>query len=95
MGIGSDAKSVWMESWAAMKTVMKVRTFQIIILQGVVGMLPWTAMVFFTMWFELIGELLSVQCAYIPCFLILGVLESSSGESHLQVTYWRRNLVGA
>lgn len=45
-----------METWAAMKSVIKVRTFQIIVLQGVVGMLPWTAMVFFTMWFELIGE---------------------------------------
>ncbi|KAI6695352.1 hypothetical protein NL676_023062 [Syzygium grande] len=54
-GKQSDAKSVWMETWAAMKSVIKVRTFQIIVLQGVVGMLPWTAMVFFTMWFELIG----------------------------------------
>ncbi|XP_030462598.2 uncharacterized protein LOC115682503 [Syzygium oleosum] len=54
-GKESDAKSVWMETWAAMKSVIKVRTFQIIVLQGVVGMLPWTAMVFFTMWFELIG----------------------------------------
>ncbi|RZC67083.1 hypothetical protein C5167_010781 [Papaver somniferum] len=26
-----------------------------IVLQGIVGSLPWTAMVFFTMWFELIG----------------------------------------
>lgn len=54
-GKGSDVKSVWMESCAAMKSVIKVRTFQIIVLQGIVGMLPWTAMVFFTMWFELIG----------------------------------------
>lgn len=50
------AKSVWIESWTAMKLVMKVKTFQIIVLQGIVGSLPWTAMVFFTMWFELIGE---------------------------------------
>jgi hypothetical protein len=35
---------------------MKVRTFQIIVLQGIVGSLPWTAVVFFTMWFELIGK---------------------------------------
>ncbi|KAA8531806.1 hypothetical protein F0562_006477 [Nyssa sinensis] len=47
--------SVWLESWTAMKAVMKVQTFQIIVLQGIVGSLPWTAMVFFTMWFELIG----------------------------------------
>lgn len=47
--------SLWLESWTAMKSVMKVKTFQIIVLQGIVGSLPWTAMVFFTMWFELIG----------------------------------------
>nr|XP_043616251.1 uncharacterized protein LOC122588192 [Erigeron canadensis] len=47
--------SIWVESWKAMKLVIKVKTFQIIVLQGVVGSFPWTAMVFFTMWFELIG----------------------------------------
>lgn len=47
--------SIWTESWTATKAVMKVKTFQIIVLQGIVGSLPWTAMVFFTMWFELIG----------------------------------------
>ncbi|KAL1215983.1 hypothetical protein V5N11_008929 [Cardamine amara subsp. amara] len=47
--------SVWMESWVAIKDVTKLRTFQIIVLQGIVGSVPWTAMVFFTMWFELIG----------------------------------------
>ncbi|XP_019096548.1 PREDICTED: uncharacterized protein LOC104767221, partial [Camelina sativa] len=47
--------SVWTESWMAIKDVTKLRTFQIIVLQGTVGSVPWTAMVFFTMWFELIG----------------------------------------
>ncbi|KAL5715163.1 hypothetical protein ACHQM5_017027 [Ranunculus cassubicifolius] len=47
--------SVWNDSWTAMKSVMRVQTFQIIVLQGIVGSLPWTSMVFFTMWFELIG----------------------------------------
>lgn len=51
----ANATSVWLESWAATKAVIKVPTFQVIVLQGVVGSLPWTAMVFFTMWFELIG----------------------------------------
>ncbi|XP_022971686.1 protein spinster isoform X1 [Cucurbita maxima] len=51
----SNSSSIWFESWHAMKAVMKVRTFQVIVLQGIVGSLPWTAMVFFTMWFELIG----------------------------------------
>ncbi|XAR73900.1 hypothetical protein NMG60_11008020 [Bertholletia excelsa] len=50
-----SASSIWLESWTAMKAVMKVRTFQIIVLQGLVGSIPWTAMVFFTLWFELIG----------------------------------------
>ncbi|CAK9153091.1 unnamed protein product [Ilex paraguariensis] len=53
-GNGSTA-SVWVESWTAMKAVMRVRTFQFIVLQGVVGSLPWTAIVFFTFWFELMG----------------------------------------
>lgn len=48
--------SIWMESWTAMKTVIKVQTFQFIVLQGLVGSLPWTAFVFFTLWFELIGK---------------------------------------
>ncbi|XP_015890158.3 uncharacterized protein LOC107424810 isoform X2 [Ziziphus jujuba] len=51
----ASAASIWLESWTAMKSVMKVQTFQVIVLQGIVGSLPWTAMVFFTMWFELIG----------------------------------------
>lgn len=54
-GRDSVSGSIWAESWIAMKAVMKVQTFQIIVLQGLVGSLPWTAMVFFTMWFELIG----------------------------------------
>ncbi|XP_049383107.1 uncharacterized protein LOC125847539 [Solanum stenotomum] len=51
----TNSMSIWMESWTAMKAVMKVKTFQFIVLQGLVGSLPWTAMVFFTLWFELIG----------------------------------------
>lgn len=47
--------SLWRDSFVAMKSVMKVQTFQIIVLQGIIGSLPWTAIVFFTMWFQLIG----------------------------------------
>ncbi|KAF3953633.1 hypothetical protein CMV_020939 [Castanea mollissima] len=54
-GNAISTASFWRESWMAMKTVMKVQTFQVIVLQGIVGSLPWTAMVFFTMWFELVG----------------------------------------
>lgn len=52
----ASAAPIWKDSWAATKAVIKVKTFQIIVLQGIIGSLPWTAMVFFTMWFELIGE---------------------------------------
>ncbi|ESQ50584.1 hypothetical protein EUTSA_v10023180mg [Eutrema salsugineum] len=48
-------RSNWMESWVAINDVAKLRTFQIIILQGIIGSVPWNAMVFWTMWFELIG----------------------------------------
>ncbi|KAK4781087.1 hypothetical protein SAY87_017193 [Trapa incisa] len=67
---GPRAKSVWIESWTAMKAVMKVRTFQIIVLQGIVGSLPWTAMVFFTMWFELIGFDHNATAALLSIFAV-------------------------
>lgn len=51
----TNSMSIWVEFWTVMKAVMKVQTFQFIILQGLVGSLPWTAMVFYTLWFELIG----------------------------------------
>ncbi|GMH36612.1 hypothetical protein BSKO_04485 [Bryopsis sp. KO-2023] len=35
--------------------VLGIRSFQIVILQGVVGSTPWNAMVFFTLWFQLLG----------------------------------------
>ncbi|MCL7031437.1 hypothetical protein MKW94_013425 [Papaver nudicaule] len=62
--------SVWSESWRAMKTVMKVQTFQFIVMQGVVGSLPWTAIVFSTMWFELIGFDHKKTAALISLFTI-------------------------
>ncbi|KAJ4760598.1 Major facilitator superfamily protein [Rhynchospora pubera] len=53
--VGLARPSLWRDSLIAMKSVMKVQTFQIIVLQGIIGSLPWTSIVFFTMWFELIG----------------------------------------
>lgn len=53
--VGKSIHSAWLDAWIAIKAVMKVRTFQIIVMQGLVGSLPWMAMVFFTMWLELIG----------------------------------------
>lgn len=66
----ASSVSVWLESWTAMKAVIKVQTFQIIVLQGVVGSLPWTAMVFFTMWFELIGFDHNSSAALLSVFAI-------------------------
>ncbi|KAL4582564.1 hypothetical protein LXL04_007117 [Taraxacum kok-saghyz] len=68
--------SIWKESWIAMKGVMKVKTFQIIVLQGLVGSLPWTAMVFFTLWFQLIGEhvLITKKLQHFLAYLGRGVL---------------------
>ncbi|EPS71312.1 hypothetical protein M569_03447, partial [Genlisea aurea] len=51
----SKSTNVWYESWTAMKAVMKIPTFQFIVLQGLVGSIPWTAFVFVTLWLELIG----------------------------------------
>ncbi|XP_072957789.1 uncharacterized protein [Typha angustifolia] len=68
-GIGRSP-SIWSESWFAMRSVMKVHTFQIIVLQGMVGSLPWTAIVFFTMWFELIGFDNKSSAALISLFAI-------------------------
>ncbi|XP_071911725.1 uncharacterized protein [Coffea arabica] len=51
----ANSVSLWVESWQAMKAVTRVPTFQYIVLQGLVGSLPWTALVFLTLWFELIG----------------------------------------
>lgn len=55
--VAKSIHSAWLDAWIAVKAVMKVRTFQIIVIQGLVGSLPWMAMVFFTMWLELIGEI--------------------------------------
>ncbi|KAL3153038.1 hypothetical protein ABBQ38_012062 [Trebouxia sp. C0009 RCD-2024] len=43
------------EAWREISAVLHIRTFQIIILQGIVGSTPWNAMVFFTLWLQLLG----------------------------------------
>ncbi|XP_051127516.1 uncharacterized protein LOC127248956 [Andrographis paniculata] len=48
-----SANTIWLESWIAMKTVMKVPTFQFIVLQGLVGSVPWTAIVFITLRYDI------------------------------------------
>lgn len=43
------------DMWSDVITVLRIPTFQILILQGIVGSTPWNAMVFFTMWLQLMG----------------------------------------
>lgn len=42
-------------SWKSVWQILSIPSFGIIILQGVIGSLPWSAMVFFTLWFQLLG----------------------------------------
>ena len=58
---GPLLSSVWSDTLEATKAIIRVRTFQIIALQGIMGSFPWTAMVFLTMWFELIGKSILTQ----------------------------------
>ncbi|GAB4813864.1 hypothetical protein N2152v2_000910 [Parachlorella kessleri] len=41
--------------WADIKHVMAIRSFQIVVAQGIVGSTPWQAMVMFTVWLQLLG----------------------------------------
>eukprot|EP00897_Mesotaenium_endlicherianum_P004248 jgi/Mesen1/3851/ME000207S02862 len=51
----SPAQAELGEVLAGARQVLGMRTFQVIVAQGVVGQIPWNAMVFFTLWLELIG----------------------------------------
>ncbi|GAQ77780.1 major facilitator superfamily protein [Klebsormidium nitens] len=42
-------------SMTGVRSVLKLRSFQLIIAQGVIGSIPWQSLVFFTMWLQLIG----------------------------------------
>ena len=41
--------------WSDLRWMLGLRTFQLIIAQGIVGCFPWQAMVFFTLWLQLQG----------------------------------------
>lgn len=41
--------------WNNVATVLKIRSFQVIVLQGIVGSIPWQSMVMFTLWLQLLG----------------------------------------
>jgi MFS family permease len=50
-----NAKAAWEQAKKDIMAVLKLRTFQCILLQGAFGEMPWYAMNFMTMWFELRG----------------------------------------
>lgn len=50
------------------KQVLSIRSFQVIILQGVVGSLPWTALVFLTLWLQLLGFSDFTASTLMSCF---------------------------
>lgn len=41
--------------WADIRAVLGIRSFQVLIVQGVVGSVPWQAMAMFTVWLQLRG----------------------------------------
>ena len=41
--------------WNDLLRIVSIPSFGVIIFQGVIGTLPWNAMVFFTLWFQLMG----------------------------------------
>jgi len=41
--------------WSEAIAIFKLRTFQVIIAQGIVGSMPWYCMGYFTLWFQLLG----------------------------------------
>ncbi|BFI31228.1 hypothetical protein MPTK2_3g19680 [Marchantia polymorpha subsp. ruderalis] len=59
------------ELWKGTLRVVKIKTFQVIVAQGVVGQTPWNAMAFFTLWLELLGFRNS-QAAFLVALLSVG-----------------------
>ncbi len=50
-----ESRSRIAQAFSGARFVMGIPTFRIIILQGIVGSLPWQAMIFFTTWMQLLG----------------------------------------
>lgn len=59
--------------------MLGIRSFQIIILQGVVGSLPWTAMVFLTLWLQLLGFSDLTASTLMSCFHLGSAMGSALG----------------
>lgn len=70
----SAEKSPLLKTLRILRSVLQVRTFQFIVLQGIVGSMPWSAMVFFTYWFELLGFPDSVAATLYAIYMVGGSL---------------------
>jgi hypothetical protein len=42
-------------AWISIYDIMQLKTFQIIVAQGIVGTMPWNAIAFITLWLQLLG----------------------------------------
>lgn len=68
---GSFKRKSIREIGKEMMSILKVKSFQIIVLQGVVGSMPWQAMLMFTLLFQLLG-FSNAQSSIIVAFFTLG-----------------------
>lgn len=60
--------SSFIELFSGARQVVQIKTFQIIVAQGIVGSVPWAAMAFNAMWLELIGFSHATTAILIFCF---------------------------
>ncbi|PRW33724.1 MFS general substrate transporter [Chlorella sorokiniana] len=54
-GLRSATPLTWQQVMRDVRSVLGIRSFQIIVLQGIVGSIPWVAMTWFTTWLQLLG----------------------------------------
>ena len=71
MGLISSVKMMFTET----KQVIQIRTFQVIIAQGVAGSFPWAAMAFAPMWLETMGFSHVITALLVGVFVVAGCLE--------------------
>ena len=70
MGFISSVKMMFSET----KQVIQIRTFQVIIAQGVAGSFPWAAMAFAPMWLETVGFSHVITALLVGVFVVAGSL---------------------
>eukprot|EP00884_Botryococcus_braunii_P002021 jgi/Botrbrau1/1181/Bobra.0162s0063.2 len=83
--------------WRDIYEVLRVRSVQIIVLQGIVGTMPWVAMVFFTLWVQLLGfsdlQASILMAVFGSACSIGGVLGGNLGDYMMRVMGDRGRIV--